>query len=113
MVLVLVTFSAGCVGFYLARSHFKEVVKKKVAKSPQLKFLRNLDKLIAGGQGLEMVILIRVAPFPNGPTNYFLGTTEVTWRDYLMGSLVVGMPECLLDVCIGGMKISEALASVT
>lgn len=99
--LVFVCFSAAIIAFYLARNYFKETVQKKVAKNPKLKFLRNLDKLIEAGQGLDMVILIRVAPFPNGPTNYFLGTTAVTWRDFLVGSMVVGMPECLMDVCIG------------
>lgn len=99
--LFVVTFAAGCVSFHLARNYFKETVQKKVAKSPKLNFLRNLDKLIEAGQGLEMVVLIRVAPLPNGPTNYFLGTTAVTWKDFIVGSILVGMPECLMDVCVG------------
>mmetsp|Transcript_39459 Transcript_39459/g.79693 ORF Transcript_39459/g.79693 Transcript_39459/m.79693 type:complete len:281 (+) Transcript_39459:124-966(+) len=99
--LVFVTFTAGCVAFWLAKNYLKETVKKNIKKSPKLKFLANLDKLIDAGQGLEMVVLIRIAPLPNGPTNYFLGTTSLEWKDFIVGSILIGMPECLLDVCIG------------
>ena len=51
----------------------------------QLSFLKNLDKLIRNGQGIEMVALLRIAPLPKGPTNYFLGTTSCTWRDFIIG----------------------------
>jgi len=99
--LFLVTFVAAMCCFFLARYAFKETVQGKIAKNPKLGFLKNLDKLIVNGQGIEMVVLIRVAPLPKGPTNYFLGTTQVTWRDFIIGSIVVGLPECLLDVSIG------------
>jgi uncharacterized membrane protein YdjX (TVP38/TMEM64 family) len=87
LALLVVTFTAGCVAFYLARNYFKETVKKQVESSPKLKFLASLDKLIDAGQGLEMVILIRIAPLPNGPTNYFLGTTSLIWKDFIVGTL--------------------------
>mmetsp|Transcript_7202 Transcript_7202/g.16474 ORF Transcript_7202/g.16474 Transcript_7202/m.16474 type:complete len:397 (-) Transcript_7202:115-1305(-) len=99
--LFLVTFTAALVCFFLARYAFKGTVQAKISKNPKLGFLKNLDKLVSNGQGIEMVILIRIAPLPKGPTNYFLGTTQVTWRDFVIGSVVVGLPECLLDVCIG------------
>jgi uncharacterized membrane protein YdjX (TVP38/TMEM64 family) len=42
-----------------------------------LRTLKNLDRLIVEGQGFEMVLLIRLAPLPTGPSQYFLGTTSV------------------------------------
>ena len=133
----------------------------------QLHFLKNLDRLIDAGQGIEMVVLIRLAPLPKvttsaaaaaaasaapplpsaapphgqcsmprqgvapgaphraelgwralhrscsdepltshpaagqGPTNYFLGTTTVTFRDFVVGSIIVNLPMSFIDVCIG------------
>jgi uncharacterized membrane protein YdjX (TVP38/TMEM64 family) len=68
---------------------------------PQLKPLKNLDRLIEGGQAIEMVVLLRLAPLPKGIVCYFLGTTVVSWRDFLLGTTIVNLPVCLLDVSIG------------
>ena len=71
--LFICTMIGGCACFALARYYFRESVQKKLDKTPKLHFLKNLDKLIEDGQGIEMVVLIRLAPLPKGPTNYFLG----------------------------------------
>lgn len=51
--------------------------------------------MIKAGHGLEITILLRVCPFSNGPTNYFLGTTSVTWRDFIIGNGFVSLSVCL------------------
>lgn len=99
--LFAVTFVAFSICFGLGRYYLRETVEKQVNKKPSLSFLKNLDKLIRNGQGIEMVALLRVAPLPKGPTNYFLGTTSCTWRDFIIASIIVGLPECLFDVMIG------------
>lgn len=95
------TLIGACICFILARNNFKNAVQAQIDRSPKLSFLKNLDRLIQNGQGIEMVILIRLAPLPKGPTNYFLGTTSLTWRDFIIGSAIVNLPMSFLDVCIG------------
>ena len=99
--LFVCTMIGGCVCFALARYFFRETVQRKLDNTPKLHFLKNLDRLIEDGQGIEMVVLIRLAPLPKGPTNYFLGTTAVTFNEFLIGSIIVNLPMCFLDVCIG------------
>lgn len=51
--------------------------QRKIDRTASLRTLKNLDRLIVEGQGFEMVLLIRLAPLPTGPSQYFLGTTSV------------------------------------
>mmetsp|Transcript_30926 Transcript_30926/g.69468 ORF Transcript_30926/g.69468 Transcript_30926/m.69468 type:complete len:487 (-) Transcript_30926:229-1689(-) len=95
------TLTGEFICFFLARYGFKDMVQRKVQASPKLAILRNLDRLIEDGQAIEMVMLIRLAPLPKGPSNYFLGTTAVSVRDFTIGSIVINLPMCLLDVSIG------------
>jgi uncharacterized membrane protein YdjX (TVP38/TMEM64 family) len=83
--LFLTTLAGSCVCFMLARYKLKDTVKKQIDNSPKLNFLKSLDRLMDDGQGIEMVVLIRLAPLPKGPTNYFLGTTTVSFRDFFIG----------------------------
>ena len=87
--------------FFTARYKMKETVQKKIKRTEELKFLLQLDLLIDEGQGVEVVMLLRLAPIPKGPANYFLGTTAVTVRDFTIGSCIINLPMCFLDVCIG------------
>jgi len=87
--------------FFTARYKMKETVQKKIKRTEELKFLLQLDLLIDEGQGVEVVMLLRLAPIPKGPANYFLGTTAVSVRDFTIGSCIINLPMCFLDVCIG------------
>ena len=73
--LFLTTMVAAVICFVLARYKFRDFVQKKINKTKSLKMLKNLDILILDGQGFEMVLLVRLAPLPTGPSQYFLGTT--------------------------------------
>jgi uncharacterized membrane protein YdjX (TVP38/TMEM64 family) len=95
------TMVAGVICFSMARDHFQEFVVKKLSKSPNLKMLRNMDRLIQDGQGFEMVLLVRLAPLPTGPTYYFLGTTSVTWNDFMAGNSVTNAIFAVTDILIG------------
>ena len=108
LLLVVFTFFAYSMCFFLARYKLKESVQRKIMKEPSLKFFKNLDLLIQRGQGIEMAMLLRLAPFPKGPTHYFLGTTSITLRDYYIGTLIPHLPMCFIDVGIGaGAKHAE------
>jgi hypothetical protein len=50
--------------FFLARHKLKKIVKHQIQKNPKLAVLKNLDRLIEEGQGIEMVMLLRLAPLP-------------------------------------------------
>jgi uncharacterized membrane protein YdjX (TVP38/TMEM64 family) len=95
------TMVAAVICFLMARHNFKDFVQRKMTSNPKLSFLRNLDRLIVDGQGFEMVLLIRLAPLPTGPTQYFLGTTSVKWRDFIGGNACTNMLFALSDILIG------------
>jgi uncharacterized membrane protein YdjX (TVP38/TMEM64 family)/Ca2+-binding EF-hand superfamily protein len=95
------TLTGEFICFLTARYKMKETVQKKIQRTEELKFLLQLDLLIDEGQGIEVVMLLRLAPIPKGPANYFLGTTAVTVRDFAIGSCIINLPMCFLDVCIG------------
>jgi uncharacterized membrane protein YdjX (TVP38/TMEM64 family) len=101
LVLFTTTMVAAIMCFLLARHRFKAYVQKTISKNPKLKVLRNLDRLIIDGQGFEMVLLVRLAPFPTGPTHYFLGTTSVGWGNFLGGNAVTNFIFSCTDILIG------------
>jgi len=79
--------------FFLARYKLKYTVQRQIGKKPELNFLKNLDRLIQDGQGIEMVCLCRLAPIPKGPVNYFLGTTSVR-AGYAALSVFISVVPC-------------------
>mmetsp|Transcript_36486 Transcript_36486/g.81834 ORF Transcript_36486/g.81834 Transcript_36486/m.81834 type:complete len:471 (-) Transcript_36486:124-1536(-) len=101
LMLFTTTMVAGGVCFVLARYKFKTFVQRKINKSKKLRVLRNLDQIIKDGQGFEMVVLIRLAPLPTGPTQYFLGTTSVLWRDFLAANGVTNALFSISDIMMG------------
>jgi uncharacterized membrane protein YdjX (TVP38/TMEM64 family) len=101
LLLFAATMSAAALCFQLSRDHFAQFVHKKVSKSKALKPLRNLDVLIQEGQGFELVLLIRITPIPSGPSHYFLGTTSVTWADFMAGNAVTNSVFALSDILMG------------
>lgn len=99
--LFLTTMAAAIICFLLARHKFREFVQKKVNRTKSLKILKNLDALIIDGQGFEMVLLVRLAPLPTGPSQYFLGTTSVNWHDFLAGNALTNSVFSFVDIMIG------------
>ena len=69
LVLYCSTLSAEYVCYLLGRHKFKQAVERKVNANPELHFLRSLDRLIVEGEGVNMVMLLRLAPLPKGPAN--------------------------------------------
>ena len=65
--------------------------------------MRNLDRLIASDQGeaFEVIVLIRFVPLPTGVSQYFLGTTSVTWGPFLGANAVVSLFFACTDTMIG------------
>jgi len=83
--------------FLIGRYISRDWVAKKIASSPKFKVL---EEAVAK-QGLKIVFLTRLSPlFPFNLLNYAFGVTQVSLKDYILGS--VGMiPGTLMYVYIG------------
>lgn len=88
------------IGRYLARNWVSHQVENKP------KF-RAIDNAIAN-EGLKIVLLTRLSPiFPFNLLNYALGITQVSLKDYVIGSLGM-IPGTILYVYIGSLAGSVA-----
>ena len=74
--------------------------------------LQALDQAVAAG-GVRIVALLRLSPLvPFNLLNYVLGASRVTFRQYLVGSVVGMLPGTALYVWIGSLA-AEAGGAVT
>ncbi len=89
---------AAVLGFWISRSLARDWVAQRIANRP--KFVA-IDNAIARG-GFKMVLLLRMSPVsPFGFLSYSLGLTGVRVRDYLLGTLLGGVPGTVLYVYAG------------
>ncbi len=88
------------VGRYLVRGW----VSRKIADNPKF---AAVDRAV-GAQGFKIVLLTRLSPiFPFNLLNYTFGITQVSLKDYVLGS--IGMiPGTLMYVYIGSLAGSLA-----
>lgn len=95
-VFVGATFGA-TFAFLIGRYVSRDWVAKKIASSPKF---QALEEAVAKS-GLKIVLLTRLSPlFPFNLLNYAFGVTQVSLKDYILGS--VGMiPGTLMYVYIG------------
>ena len=61
-----------------------------------------VDRLMQEGNGIEMVFVIRCSPVPNGPLSYMLGGMSISATEYLIGSALIMLPTCFINVAMGG-----------
>jgi len=92
----IIAFIGGCLGailpFWLSKKYMNEWIDKKMRGKPTLRAL----KKAVSKDGLRCVFLTRVSlviPYP--VLNYGFGLTDVTWRDYLLGSIGMIVPAAL------------------
>lgn len=85
--------------FLIGRYFSRNWVSQQIAKNPKF---QAIDKAIAK-EGFKIVLLTRLSPiFPFNLLNYVLGATQVTLKDYILGS--IGMiPGTVLYVYIGSL----------
>ena len=92
----VIAFVGACLGailpFWLTKKYIHDWVDKKMKGKPTLRAL----KKAVGKDGLKCVFLTRVSlviPYP--VLNYGFGLTDVTWKDYLLGSAGMIVPSAL------------------
>ncbi len=91
--------------FLIGRYFARNWVNSKVQKNPKF---QAIDQAIAR-EGLKIVFLLRLSPlFPFNLLNYALGITQVSLKDYVIGSLGM-IPGTILYVYIGSLAGNVAL----
>ncbi len=85
--------------FLIGRYFSRDWVTRKMAKSPNFKAISEAVK----EDGWKIVLLIRLCPFfPFNLLNYVFGVTQISLRDYILGSLGI-LPATLMYVYIGSL----------
>jgi uncharacterized membrane protein YdjX (TVP38/TMEM64 family) len=93
------------VAFLIGRYFARDWVNGKVQTMPRF---QTIDHAIAR-EGLKIVFLLRLSPlFPFNLLNYALGITQVSLKDYVMGSLGM-IPGTILYVYIGSLAGNVAM----
>src|SRR5262245_18184362 len=102
--LVWVSANLGAaVAFLLGRTLARERIAARVADNPKF---AAIDRAV-GREGLKIVLLTRLSPvFPFSVQNYAYGLTRVTFRDYMIGSLVGMIPGTAMYVYLGSLITS-------
>jgi uncharacterized membrane protein YdjX (TVP38/TMEM64 family) len=91
--------------FLIGRYFARDWVNGKVQKNPKF---QTIDQAIAR-EGLKIVFLLRLSPlFPFNLLNYALGITQVSLKDYVIGSLGM-IPGTILYVYIGSLAGNVAM----
>ena len=99
-IIVLIAAIVGAIAsFFLGRYYCRDWVNQQLSQYPLLK---KLDHIIAE-EGWKIVCLTRLCPlFPFNLMNYFFGVTEISLKDYLIGSLAI-FPGTFMYVYIGSL----------
>jgi uncharacterized membrane protein YdjX (TVP38/TMEM64 family) len=87
--LVVISVTAGStVSFFIARSIFYEFVSKLVGSSKYAFLSRILE-----GDAWKIMIMIRMNPiFPTGPINYLIGSSKVSFMQFVLPTFVCLAP---------------------
>jgi uncharacterized membrane protein YdjX (TVP38/TMEM64 family) len=99
-VYVLVAATLGAtIAFWIGRNFARDWVGRQIAKYPKF---AAIDAAVAQ-EGFKIVVLTRMSPlFPFNLLNYAFGITQVTLKDYVLGS--IGMiPGTILYVYLGSL----------
>jgi uncharacterized membrane protein YdjX (TVP38/TMEM64 family) len=103
-VIIAATLGA-TIAFWIGRNFARDWVSSKIAGYPKF---GAIDRAVAK-QGFKIVLLTRLSPlFPFNLLNYAFGITQVSLRDYVMGSIGM-LPGTILYVYIGSLIGNLAL----
>ena len=99
-IIVLIAAILGAIAsFLLGRYYCRDWVNHQLKKYPTL---QKIDQVVAK-EGWKIVFLTRLSPIlPFNLLNYFFGITDITLRDYIIGSFAI-VPGTLMYVYIGSL----------
>ncbi len=102
-VLIAATFGAVC-AFLIGRYLSRDWVCRKMESNPQFKAINEAVKK----EGWKIVLLTRLSPiFPFNLLNYAFGVTQVSLKDYVLGSMGM-VPATVMYVYIGSVATDLA-----
>lgn len=105
-VYVLIAAILGAImAFLLGRYCSRDWVEQKIGKNPKFKAI---DKAVAK-EGCKIVLLTRLSPvFPFNLLNYAFGVTQVSLKDYILGSIGI-IPGTVMYVYMGSLVTDIAM----
>jgi uncharacterized membrane protein YdjX (TVP38/TMEM64 family) len=109
-VYVLIAAIIGAVlAFIVGRYLSRDWVSQYINKHPKLKAI----DLAVSQEGWKIVLLTRLCPiFPFNLLNYFFGVTQVSLKDYVLGSFGI-VPGTVMYVYIGSLAGNLAMTNMT
>ncbi|OCQ94830.1 SNARE associated Golgi family protein [Nostoc sp. MBR 210] len=109
-VYVLIAAIIGAVlAFLIGRYFSRNWVSRQIEQHPKLKAI---DVAVAK-EGWKIVLLTRLCPlFPFNLLNYFFGVTQVSLKDYVLGSFGI-LPGTVLYVYIGTLAGNLAMTNIS
>lgn len=95
--------------FLLGRYLSRDWIYRQIGKNPQL---QAIDRAVAQ-EGWKIVLLTRLSPiFPFNVLNYVFGVTQVSFKDYVLGSLGM-IPGTVMYVYIGSLASDLAMLDMS
>ncbi|MBD2438293.1 TVP38/TMEM64 family protein [Nostoc sp. FACHB-110] len=109
-VYVLIAAMIGAtLAFLIGRYFSRDWVSSQIEKHPKLKAI----DLAVAKEGWKIVLLTRLCPiFPFNLLNYVFGVTQVSLKDYVLGSLGI-IPGTVMYVYIGSLVGNVAMSSMS
>lgn len=102
---ILAATLGATIAFWIGRNFARDWVSTKIAGYPKF---AAIDRAVAQ-QGFKIVLLTRLSPLlPFNILNYAFGVTQVSLKDYVMGSIGM-LPGTILYVYIGSLIGNLAL----
>ncbi|WP_066426393.1 TVP38/TMEM64 family protein [Anabaena sp. 4-3] len=108
-VYVLIAATVGAtLAFLIGRYLTRDWVARQIAKHPKF---QAIDQAV-GKEGWKIVLLTRLSPiFPFNLLNYAFGVTQISLKDYILGSLGI-IPGTVMYVYIGSLATNLAMADI-
>src|SRR6185369_7535913 len=96
---------AAAAAFLLGRTLAREAIAARVQGDPRF---AAIDAAV-GREGFKIVLLTRLSPaFPFNLLNYAYGLTRVTFRDYVLASMIGMIPGTVMFVYLGSLLTDVA-----
>ena len=100
----------GCLAFLLSRYVLRNYVQKKMlSRYPKIRrYERKMTR-----RGFTTVVVLRIIPlFPFNTLNFLLGTTNISFKKYVLGSFVGMLPGTFLFVYFGNSLRMLSVANI-
>ncbi|MFM7365037.1 MAG: TVP38/TMEM64 family protein [Cuspidothrix sp.] len=106
---LIAALSGAILSFLIGRYLSRNWVYKQLEKYPKFKLI---DQAVAK-EGWKIVLLTRLSPiFPFNLLNYGFGVTQISIRDYILGSLGI-LPGTIMYVYVGSLAVNITMITTS